>query len=97
MKSKIKKLEILSDQKSAIKIFDEVWSIGNGTEITPNLLQAMVHGGAYLSGAFMDGKCVGAAFAFPATTGGLHLHSHMTSGIGQKRIITQKYHGPLTH
>jgi predicted GNAT superfamily acetyltransferase len=34
----------------------------------------MVHSGAYLSGAFSEGKCVGAAFAFPATTGGLHLH-----------------------
>ena len=50
-----------------------------GTEITPNLLQAMVHSGAYLSGAFIDEKCVGAAFAFPATTNGLHLHSHMTA------------------
>ena len=50
-----------------------------GTEITPNLLQAMIHSGAYLSGAFVDGNCVGAAFAFPATTGGLHLHSHMTA------------------
>ena len=51
----------------------------SGTEITPNLLQAMVHSGAYLSGAFIDEKCVGAAFAFPATTQGLHLHSHMTA------------------
>ena len=50
-----------------------------GTEITPNLLQAMIHSGAYLSGAFVDSNCVGAAFAFPATTGGLHLHSHMTA------------------
>ena len=50
-----------------------------GTEITPNLLQAMIHSGAYLSGAFIDSNCVGAAFAFPATTGGLHLHSHMTA------------------
>jgi len=39
----------------------------------------MVHSGAYLSGAFIDEKCVGAAFAFPATTEGLHLHSHMTA------------------
>jgi predicted GNAT superfamily acetyltransferase len=56
-----------------------------GTEITPNLLQAMVHSGAYLSGAFIDGKCVGAAFAFPATTGGLHLHSHMTAVLDEFR------------
>jgi predicted GNAT superfamily acetyltransferase len=56
-----------------------------GTEITPNLLQAMVHSGAYLSGAFIDGNCVGAAFAFPATTGGLHLHSHMTAVLDEYR------------
>ena len=60
-------------------IFDKTWAMDAGTEITPNLLQAMIHSGAYLSGAFVDGECVGAAFAFPATTGGLHLHSHMTA------------------
>jgi predicted GNAT superfamily acetyltransferase len=60
-------------------IFDKTWAMDSGTEITPNLLQAMVHSGAYLSGAFVDGNCVGAAFAFPATTGGPHLHSHMTA------------------
>jgi predicted GNAT superfamily acetyltransferase len=56
-----------------------------GTEITPNLLQAMVHSGAYLSGAFIGGECIGAAFAFPATTGGLHLHSHMTAVMSAHR------------
>ena len=60
-------------------IFDKTWAMDAGTEITPNLLQAMIHSGAYLSGAFIDSNCVGAAFAFPATTGGLHLHSHMTA------------------
>jgi predicted GNAT superfamily acetyltransferase len=71
--------------------------MSTGTEITPNLLQAMVHSGAYLSGAFIDEKCVGAAFAFPATTEGLHLHSHMTAvlvkyrdkGIGYSLKIDQ--------
>jgi len=57
----------------------------SGTEITPNLLQAMIHSGAYLSGAFIDEKCVGAAFAFPATTEGLHLHSHMTAVLDKYR------------
>jgi predicted GNAT superfamily acetyltransferase len=56
-----------------------------GTEITPNLLQAMVHSGAYLSGAFIDNKIVGAAFAFPATNNGLHLHSHMTAVLDEYR------------
>jgi predicted GNAT superfamily acetyltransferase len=63
----------------ARNIFDLTWTPNSGTEITPNLMKAMLHSGSYLSGAFIDNKCVGAAFAFPATTGGLHLHSHMTA------------------
>jgi predicted GNAT superfamily acetyltransferase len=59
--------------------------MNTGTEITSNLLQAMVHGGAYLSGAFINKKCVGASFAFPATNGGLHLHSHMTAVLDEYR------------
>jgi predicted GNAT superfamily acetyltransferase len=82
---KVKSFQTTSEQKDARRIFDQTWAMGSGTEITPNLLQAMVHSGAYLSGAFMDDKCVGAAFAFPATTGGLHLHSHMTAVLGEYR------------
>ena len=59
--------------------------MGAGTEITPNLLQAIVHSGAYLSGAFINEKCVGATFAFPATNDGLHLHSHMTAVLDNYR------------
>lgn len=76
---KIVKLKSFHEQNLARKIFDKTWAIDSGTEITTNLLQAMVHSGAYLSGAFINKKCVGAAFAFPATTNGLHLHSHMTA------------------
>ena len=75
----IRPLTSLAAQELGRMIFDKTWAMDAGTEITPNLLQAMVHSGAYLSGAFVDGNCVGAAFAFPATTGGLHLHSHMTA------------------
>jgi predicted GNAT superfamily acetyltransferase len=79
IKIKIKNLVSITEQSEARKVFDETWAMNDGTEITPNLLQAMVHSGAYLSGAFIGDKCVGAAFAFPATTGGIHLHSHMTA------------------
>jgi len=82
---KIFGLNSIEEQNYARLIFDKVWSIDSGTEITPNLLMAMVHGGAYLSGAFINDKCVGAAFAFPATTGGLHLHSHMTAVLDKYR------------
>jgi predicted GNAT superfamily acetyltransferase len=81
----IRPLTSLPDQDLGRMIFDKTWAMDAGTEITPNLLQAMIHSGAYLSGAFVDGECVGAAFAFPATTGGLHLHSHMTAVLDRFR------------
>ncbi|PHX75893.1 MAG: hypothetical protein CK545_02740 [Actinobacteria bacterium] len=76
------RVEILSElprQRLAREIFDLVWPVDEGTQITPNLLQAMVHSGAYLSGAFIGDDCVGAAFAFPSkgSDDHLHLHSHM--------------------
>ena len=75
----IKPLSSVEEQSLGRAVFDHTWAMDAGTEITPNLLQAMVHSGAYLSGAFIESQCIGAAFAFPATTGGLHLHSHMTA------------------
>jgi predicted GNAT superfamily acetyltransferase len=85
VKIEVYNLKTFLEQNQARKIFDETWAMDSGTEITPNLLQAMVHSGAYLSGAFIDKKCVGAAFAFPATTEGLHLHSHMTAVLYEYR------------
>jgi predicted GNAT superfamily acetyltransferase len=81
----VRRLETLTEHNLGRQIFDQIWAIDSGTEITPNLLQAMVHSGAYLSGAFIDEKCVGASFAFPATTEGLHLHSHMTAVLDKYR------------
>ena len=81
----VNKIESFADQILARNIFDQTWALDMGSEITPNLLQAMVHSGSYLSGAFIDNKIVGAAFAFPATNGGLHLHSHMTAVLPEYR------------
>jgi predicted GNAT superfamily acetyltransferase len=81
----IRPLISIEEQAMGRAVFDHTWAMDAGTEITPNLLQAMVHSGAYLSGAFSEGKCFGAAFAFPATTGGLHLHSHMTAVLDDYR------------
>ena len=64
----VRNLTGTDEQNFARKIFDQTWAMDSGTEITPNLLQAMVHSGSYLSGAFIDGKCVGAAFAFRIPT-----------------------------
>ena len=82
---KIIPLRAYEDHQRARDIFDQTWAMDSGTEITPNLLQAMVHSGSYLSGAFIDDKIIGAAFAFPATNDGLHLHSHMTAVLPEFR------------
>ena len=81
----IKPLVSVEEQNLGRAVFDHTWAMDAGTEITPNLLQAMVHSGAYLSGAFISNECIGAAFAFPATTAGLHLHSHMTAVMSSHR------------
>ena len=81
----INKLTEEVHQQDALKIFDSVWSTFLGSQITPNLLRAMIHGGSYLSGAFLGNKIIGAAFAFPATNNGLHLHSHMTAVLDEYR------------
>jgi predicted GNAT superfamily acetyltransferase len=85
LKIEIKQITNHSEQQLCREIFDFTWAMKEGTEITPNLLIAMIHNGAYLSAAFLNGKCVGAAFAFPATNGGLHLHSHMTAVLPEFR------------
>jgi predicted GNAT superfamily acetyltransferase len=87
----IHNLVTVVQQNEARNIFDKTWSMTSGTEITPNLLQAMVHSGSYLSGALIDNKIVGAAFAFPATNNGLHLHSHMTAVLPEFRDIGVGY------
>jgi len=75
----------VSEQYLCREIFDRTWKMDSGTEIPSNLLLAMLHSGSYLSGAFIDNRCIGAAFAFPATNGGLHLHSHMTAVLDEFR------------
>ena len=81
----VRELDSFPDYHFAQSIFDRTWNIDSGSEITINLLQAMVHSGSYLSGAFIENKIVGAAFAFPATNNGLHLHSHMTAVLDEYR------------
>ena len=81
--------EILSTDplklEEARNIFDNTWMIAPSTEITPNLLRALMHSGGYLSGAYVKSSMVGAALAFPATNDGLHLHSHMTAVLPEFR------------
>lgn len=77
----IRELHTLQEQFHARMIFDSVWPASNETQITSNMLQAMVHSGSYLVGIFDDRKVIGASFAFPSIEPEIHLHSHMTAFI----------------
>ncbi|MFM1965021.1 MAG: hypothetical protein RL134_746 [Actinomycetota bacterium] len=66
-------------------IFDRVWP-GEGTQVTSNLLRALIHAGGYCSIVLGDhDDVVGAALGFPARDpslpGGVYLHSHMAAVI----------------
>lgn len=69
---------------AARAVFDQVWP-GEGTQVTSNLLRALVHAGAYCSVVIDEDteRVVGAALAFPARDGtlpgGVYLHSHMAA------------------
>jgi predicted GNAT superfamily acetyltransferase len=83
--AEIRELHTLQEQFHARMIFDSVWPAENETQITSNLLQAMVHAGCYLVGVFDGPKVVGASFAFPSVEPDIHLHSHMTAFIDSHR------------
>jgi predicted GNAT superfamily acetyltransferase len=75
---------------AARAIFDQVWP-GEGTQVTPNLLRALVHAGAYCSVVIDEDsdRVVGAALGFPARDaslpGGVYLHSHMAAVVDGMR------------
>jgi len=81
----IRELHTLQEQFHARMVFDSVWPAENETQITSNMLQAMVHAGSYLVGVFDGSKVVGASFAFPSIDPEVHLHSHMTAFIDSHR------------
>jgi predicted GNAT superfamily acetyltransferase len=77
----------VADQPEAMAaaraVFDEVWP-GEGTQVTSNLLRALVHAGGYCSVVLEDDdRVVGAALGFPSRDaslpGGVYLHSHMAA------------------
>lgn len=81
----IRELHSLQEQFHARMIFDSIWPTPNETQITSNMLQAMVHSGSYLVGIYDGPKIVGASFAFPSIEPEIHLHSHMTAFIESHR------------
>lgn len=84
----IRELGKISDQDLGLDLFDSIWPIpGGGREIPQNLMQAFVHNGAYFTGAFRGDEILGATFGFIGTTGGVHLHSHMSAVLPKSRDL----------
>lgn len=81
----IRTLTDLSDLDVARRLFDAVWPAADGsTQVTGNLMRALVHAGGYASAAFRGGEPIGAALGFVGrhqTDDGWHghLHSHMAA------------------
>ena len=84
----IRELTTISDQSIGLDLLDAIWPIpGGGREIPQNLMQALVHNGAYFVGAFRGDEILGATFGFIGITGGTHLHSHMSAVLPQHRDL----------
>ncbi|CAB5054215.1 unannotated protein [freshwater metagenome] len=84
----IRELATIADQDRGLDLFDSIWPIpGGGREIPQNLMQAFVHNGAYFTGAFRGDEILGATFGFIGTTGGVHLHSHMSAVLPKSRDL----------
>lgn len=85
MRVRIELAEDAAGMAQARAVFDEVWP-GEGTQVTPNLLRALVHAGGYCSVVIDEDasdRVIGAALGFPARQdqrpGGIFLHSHMAA------------------
>jgi len=84
----IRELATISDQNIGLNLFDAIWPIpGGGRQIPQNLMQALVHNGAYFVGAFRGDEILGATFGFIGIKGGTHLHSHMSAVLPQHRDL----------
>lgn len=74
--------ESATDQAQVREVLDHVWP-GESTQVTPNLLRALVHSGSYCSIArdHATGRPLGAALGLVGRSeevpGGVFLHSHM--------------------
>lgn len=74
--------ESAADQTHVREVLDHVWP-GESTQVTPNLLRALVHSGSYCSIARdrESGRPLGAALGLVGrseeVSGGVFLHSHM--------------------
>lgn len=90
----IRTLDDPNEQSIAVEIFDQVWPLGSGgTNVTSNLLRALLHSGGYASVAtdLVSGEPLAAALAVVGRhradddSWHTHLHSHMAAVLEGQR------------
>jgi predicted GNAT superfamily acetyltransferase len=83
----IRLLDTQDEFDEARHVWDTVWPMQPGaTEVTSHLLRALVHAGAYVSGAYVDDRIVGACLGVIGRDHRdeqwhTHLHSHVAAAL----------------
>ncbi len=78
----VRELRTLEELEDVYRLFDGIWHPEPGAApVTVELMRALAHTGNYLSGAYRDGRLVGASVGFLAEPPGRALHSHVTGAI----------------
>jgi predicted GNAT superfamily acetyltransferase len=83
----VRTLHTMDELNGAREVWDATWpTIAGATEMTANMVRAIEHSGGYVSGAFEDGRMIGACLAIVGRRRAdegwhVHLHSHMASTV----------------
>jgi predicted GNAT superfamily acetyltransferase len=77
--AEIRLLDRLEDLRTVVAVFERIWGRTDEPPLNADTLKALTHSGNYVSGAFVDGRMVGALVGW---LGGdprreLHMHSHI--------------------
>jgi predicted GNAT superfamily acetyltransferase len=75
----IRELTELDDLHAVVSLFDQIWGRTGEPPLNADTLKALTHSGNYVSGAFVDGRMVGALVGWLGgpPQSNLHLHSHI--------------------
>lgn len=89
-----RELTHLAEFEEVDRLFDDIWHPEPGSApITVELMRALSHAGNYVTGAYQNGRMVGASIGFLAAPAGEVLHSHVTgAAIGTGIGLALKLH-----
>ncbi|MFF4415242.1 GNAT family N-acetyltransferase [Streptosporangium sp. NPDC001559] len=75
----LRELHHLEELEEVYRLLGEIWQSEPGNApISVELMRALSHAGNYITGAYLDGRMIGASVGFLAAPAGRALHSHIT-------------------